>query len=49
MIANKDKNKEKSKQATLIPKPELSWFDVGYNKGNPKQMGLYRHQKKKKK
>jgi hypothetical protein len=46
MITNKDKNKERMKQASFIPKPNPNWF---HNGGNPEQMGLHQMQKNKNK
>jgi hypothetical protein len=48
MISPKERNREKMRQASFVPKPKpLFWWD--YSHGSPEQMGLNRLQIKNKK
>lgn len=44
MIPNKDKRKERMKQASFIPKPKPAFF-FGIN-GNPEAIGLHQNWRK---
>lgn len=45
MIPNKDKNKERMRQASFIPKPSSTFF-IGCSNGDPISIGLYQNWRK---